>query len=334
MAKHKFNGKNANRDLANMFIWKAFNLIKTDYYILYSPIKYWKSQHIVDKTFIKGHCCNRENFNATEGCITLIYWENKDKIDTSIKLTNDFQQHTTIVKQFKNPAELLEDSNDKPLAYLFNLSNIPKSDNGKLINNIEAYTTYCKTQKAYKLGMDNILQQLPLWVANCYEHKNYTEIEVIMKSADGGKKYQQDREFLQKCFIWSCLTNYSICVSNDYVINQLCLYQDTSADKILKTIILDNADKELLSYWNKLLLKVKQKTEYKSNYKYNLRQIEKDINIDVPSGRTDKTGKMKMVKKYNNSGDIDDLIKQLKKELDIYHENYIEKKLFEYELLK
>ena len=40
MGKYKFAKKNANRDLANMFIWKAFNVIKTDYYILYSPVKY------------------------------------------------------------------------------------------------------------------------------------------------------------------------------------------------------------------------------------------------------------------------------------------------------
>ena len=334
MAKHKFAKKNANRDLANMFIWKAFNIIKTDYYILYSPIKYWKSQHIIDKNFMEGHCCNREYFNASEGCITLILWKNKDKENKSLTLTNDFNDKTIILKQFKNPAELLEDTKKEPFVYLFNLSNIPKSDNGKLVNNIEAYAKYCKTQKAYKLGEDNILKQLPLWVANCYEYKSYTEMDVIMKSADGGTKYQEDMEFLQKCFIWSCITNKNVCISNDNIVNQFCLYQDTNADKILKKISLDIADKDLLSSWNKLLIKVKTKTEYQSNYKYGLYQIEKDINIDVESGRKDKTGKMILIKKYNNSGDVDDLVKQIKKQLEKYREDFIGKKLFKYQLLK
>lgn len=337
MAKHKFAKKNANRDLANMSIWKAFNVIKTDYYILYSPIKYWKSQHIIDKTFIKGHCCNREYFNASAGCITLTLWENRDKENSRLNFTNDFNQNTgttVITKQFKNPVELLKDSRQEPFVYLFNLSNIPKSDNGKLVNNIEAYAKYSKTQKAYKLGEDNILQQLPLWVANCYECKNYTEIDVIMKSADGGIEYQNDTEFLRKCFIWSCLTNKSNCISNQNITNQLCLYQDTNADIILKKMGLDDTDKNLLLTWNKLLMKIKEKEEYISYYKYGLSQIEKEINIDISSGRKDKTGKMIMIKKYNNSGDVDDLIKQLKKQLVEYRNDFIDKKLFQYQLLK
>jgi hypothetical protein len=118
------------------------------------------------------------------------------------------------------------------------------------------------------------------------------------------------------------------------VINHLCLYQDTEGDKLLKEMNLDNTDKEMLSIWNKLLMKVKTKQEYNSNYKYGLHQIEKDINIDIPSGRRDKTGKMIMVKKYNNSGDVDDLIKQIKVKLTEYRLSNIESKLFKYQLLK
>ena len=85
--------------------------------------------------------------------------------------------------------------------------------------------------------------------------------------------------------------------SNNSITNQFCLYQDTNADKVLKTMILDGADKKILSSWSKLLMKIKTKMEYKPHYKYGLYQIEKDINIDVESGRKDKTGKMIMVKK-------------------------------------
>ncbi|MBE8215403.1 MAG: hypothetical protein HAW62_03610 [Endozoicomonadaceae bacterium] len=334
MGQYRFSKKNANRELANLFIWKAFNVMQADYYIVYSPIKYWKSQHIIDKTFIAGHCCNRKNFNASEGCISLILWENKDTENQSLTLTNDFYGSTKIEKQFKNPSELLIDSKNRPLAYFFNLSNIPKSDNGKLVNDIDNYAGYRKTQKAYRLGEDNILQQLPLWVANCYECNDYTEMDVIMKSADGGNIYQSDREFLQKCFIWSCISKRNVCISNENLTNNLCLYQDTEADKLLQAMDIDDADKILLSTWNKLLIKVKTKEEYNSQLKYGLFQIDKDINIGIPTGRKSKTGKMVMVKKYGNTDDIDDMVKQLKDKLKEYRAKHIEEKLFEYQLLK
>ena len=41
-----------------------------------------------------------------------------------------------------------------------------------------------------------------------------------------------------------------------------------------------------------------------------------------------------MVKKYNNSGDVDDLVKQIKEQLVKYREDFIEKRLFKYQLLK
>lgn len=89
-------------------------------------------------------------------------------------------------------------------------------------------------------------------------------------------------------------------------INFACI--NTNADKVLKEMILDRADKEILSSWSKLLLK--SKVEYNARYKYGLYQIEKDI--DVESGRKDKTDKNVMVKKYNNSEDVDDLVKRVK----------------------
>ena len=40
-----------------------------------------------------------------------------------------------------------------------------------------------------------------------------------MKSGDGGIKYQEDKDFLNDCFIWSCLSQQKKCISNDEVKN-------------------------------------------------------------------------------------------------------------------
>lgn len=236
-----------------------------------------------------------------------------------------------IKKMHSNPAKLLVDSDKKPIAYLFNLSNIPKADNGKLINNISAYASYCKVQKAYCLSSENILSQLPLWCANCYEYADYTEREVIMKTADGDKAYLNDIDFLKACFIWSILSNKNKCLSSDRVKNEFCLAQDTISDKILATFILNDDDNELLILWTQILDEAKTTNEFTQNYTYGLNQIDKDINIKIGSGSFSKTGKEIEVPKYR---ELDEKIKTLKELLKKYYDEYIKSKLFEYELLK
>ena len=44
----------ATNDLGNAFIWSAFKYYlrqPTDSYIVYSPVKYWKAQHLINKEF-------------------------------------------------------------------------------------------------------------------------------------------------------------------------------------------------------------------------------------------------------------------------------------------
>jgi hypothetical protein len=332
MAKEKFDSKNVNREIANLFIWSAFKyyLKENDFYILYSPIKYWKSQHIVDYKYIGGYICNRKSFNASDGGICLIEWQKIKQTNDTLVFNSDIGQRV-IKKLYNNPLPLMQDSNRKPLAWIFNLSNIPKFENGKLINDIESMISYLKVQKAYKLAEDNILQQLPLFVANSYEMEDYTEIEVIMKSADGGTKYQNDRELLKNCFLWSCISQKNKCVSNDRVRNELCLMQNTKADEILSQFTLNDKDNELLFAWQNVLKQIILTKEYDNKFSYGLSQIENEINIKEPSGTKNKKGEDIMKPKYP---ELDEKIKILKEILKSYYKTQIKDKLFEYELLK
>lgn len=81
----------ATNDIANVFIWSAFKYFlrdKLDSYIVFSPIKYWKSQHLIQKKFIDGYALNRRHFHApTDACVSLIYWSNEsDTTTTQISL--------------------------------------------------------------------------------------------------------------------------------------------------------------------------------------------------------------------------------------------------------
>lgn len=89
MVKDKgINGNNA-KDLANQFIWsfkKYFMRNPYDVYIVFSPIKYWKTANIMNKKLIGGFLANRGNFKATESAITVCCWSNKDDNSKIIKL--------------------------------------------------------------------------------------------------------------------------------------------------------------------------------------------------------------------------------------------------------
>lgn len=72
----------ASNDLGNAFIWSAFKYYlrqPTDSYIVYSPVKYWKAQHLVNKKFINGFAFNRRHFHTNiDACIMVALWANID----------------------------------------------------------------------------------------------------------------------------------------------------------------------------------------------------------------------------------------------------------------
>lgn len=75
-------GGQASNDLGNVFIWSAFKYYlrqPTDSYIVYSPVKYWKVQHLIDKKFLGGFAFNRRWFHTNiDACIMCAYWSNED----------------------------------------------------------------------------------------------------------------------------------------------------------------------------------------------------------------------------------------------------------------
>lgn len=85
MKKH-VKGQALN-DLGNVFIWSAFKYYlrhDTDSYVVYSPVKYWKVQKLIDKKFMGGFAFNRKHFHTNiDACVSCIYWSNEnDTIDS------------------------------------------------------------------------------------------------------------------------------------------------------------------------------------------------------------------------------------------------------------
>ncbi|MCV7492332.1 hypothetical protein M3D60_009945 [Micrococcus luteus] len=81
-------GKVANsraiRELTNLFIWSAFRYYlrqPTDSYVVFSPTKYFKSQGLIEKRFIRGFLFNRRHFHARKDAgVSVILWSNEDEV--------------------------------------------------------------------------------------------------------------------------------------------------------------------------------------------------------------------------------------------------------------
>jgi len=75
----------ALNDLGNVFIWSAFKYYlrqPTDSYIVYSPVKYWKAQHLIQKKFLGGFAFNRKHFHTNiAATIMVALWSNEDDKD-------------------------------------------------------------------------------------------------------------------------------------------------------------------------------------------------------------------------------------------------------------
>lgn len=81
-AMSKEVGRSALNDLGNVFIWSAFKYYlrqPTDSYIVYSPAKYWKAQHLINKRFLDGFAFNRRHFHTNiAATIMVALWSNEE----------------------------------------------------------------------------------------------------------------------------------------------------------------------------------------------------------------------------------------------------------------
>ena len=100
---------------------------------------------------------------------------------------------------------------------------------------------------------------------------------------------------------------------------------------ILKSYILDTADKNLYNTWIEVLSLAKNTEEYNPGWNYGLSQICADINIRVGSGTFNKTGKEIEIPKYRI---LDEKVNELKRLLRKYYQSEIKENLFKYQLLK
>ena len=320
MAKKKNSFVNTNtstvRDLTNQFVWSGveYYLRKpTDSYVLFSPVKWWKSCGIVSLTMSKGFVFNRRLFHASESAITCCLWLNipDDKTD-KIKLTGyettcfDSSTEITISKCYKTLSEYYQKKvygletvvfcesdgtetkgrrcdgksyySDEIICYL-----TPKGFTLDANNNNLVRMTHYNNRGTY-VTKRNYLSMLPLFVAKEYPRDKFYEKGegcVYFTTSDGGDTYTHDPEFLKSCLLYTCLSNQNKCLSFNgsdgrYYRNELCFDTtngDTAASVDLAKMTLDADEKVLVVLWNNILDEAKKTENYDSRLTYGVYQI-------------------------------------------------------------
>ncbi len=224
-----------SNDLGNAFIWSAFKYYlrqNTDSYIVFSPVKYWKAQHLINKKFLAGYAFNRRHFHTNiDACVMCALWSNENSNINEIKIngididekTNKFRDEIVLpIKQiFNSYSDFYFDKQkydaDKQSSILCNLDGTEYTGNTRRVNpvvneNIIGYLAVYGSGfdnpdlhsslltcgrydgNGFYLRKTNYLEKLPMFAASRYitYNREWTERARIMKSADKAETFFDD----------------------------------------------------------------------------------------------------------------------------------------------
>lgn len=228
-------GGTALNDLGNVFIWSAFKYYlrqPTDSYIVYSPVKYWKKHHLINKQFIDGFAFNRRHFHTNiDACIMVALWSNIDADIESIKIKGYDIVKDKLTDEIMLPVERIHDSysskyydkrtfpndikgsgivcaKDGTEKYSTNSNRVKPILNDNIIGYLAVYSSGFDNPdnlvsllsaarydgNGFFLRSDNYIEKLPMFAAGRYitYNREWTKRALIMKSADGHEKFLKD----------------------------------------------------------------------------------------------------------------------------------------------
>ena len=227
-------GRPAN-DLGNAFIWSGFTYYlrqPTDSYVVYSPVKYWKAQHLVNKRFIAGFAFNRRWFHTKiDACIMVALWANEDADLDNFQIDGYNYDPKANVLVGVGPLDVKRINSNVSTVYydkrpideadahgiLCGLNGLEKVD-GSITNKPacgDGIVGYMVTHSSgfdnpdldssllvggrydghgFYLRKDNYLQKMPLFAMSRYINYNreWTQRARIMKSGDGAERFNAD----------------------------------------------------------------------------------------------------------------------------------------------
>lgn len=224
----------ATNDLGNAFIWSGFKYYlrqPTDSYVVYSPVKYWKVQHLIDKEFLGGFAFNRYWFHTRiNACVMVALWGQRNAKLSSLELEPydinkagelvELKSNLLVKRIYRNYSKDYFDKRKFPddiakgivcglngTEHVITKRLKPITNDNILgymavyssgFDNPDLHATLIRAGRydgnGFYLRSDNYLEKLPMFCASRYITYNraWTERARIMKSADGAKMFKDN----------------------------------------------------------------------------------------------------------------------------------------------
>lgn len=363
----------ASNDLANLFIWSGITYYlrqPTDSYVVFSPIKYWKTDKIINKKFVDGFLFNREFFHATPSAISCVLWDNIDDVTKTLKMSvygieDNMIKNLSITKQVSQcntvPSKLYDKlyrsgdcddgvccdfdgtehlkKNNIRVKTLFNENIIgylkAKSFNFDAMNRLIVRCGEYDANGCF-LRKDNYLKLLPLWVAKMLPIEKWWDKGTICTTSDGGDAYTHDKDFLKSCLLYTCLSNQNKCLSftgsdGRFYRNELC-FDTTNGDTVaFKDIATMTLDSDEQELTD-LWNKILLEAKSTANYNNNLTYGVYQITKELNTSHKTGTGRSQQI--VYDYPTLNGYLETLRTRLKEYYKSHITEKMFQYELLK
>ena len=369
-----FKGLVQSKDIANCFIWSAFKYYlrqDTDSYIVFSPIKYWKTGHLVNSHFEKGFIFNREYFHAGASAITCSLWfnqiENNEEISYDVfNLNSDeieyiksmviHKVHRVFSDQYFDKRVFFDDSIDGVYCQRNGYEGVKTSSTGTrnvynaniigwlhLIGfafdskNIGLVRTTLNLRKnGFYLRKDKYLEKLPLFCAKAYPQELWYEKDIFSTSADGGDKYLKDTDLLKSSLLFTCLTGKNKCISftgsdGRFYRNELC-FDNSNGNTLASNDLSEmSLDNDEIELMN-IWNSILTEAKYTANYDHTMTYGIYQITNELNTSHYEGSGKSKRT--VYDYPTLNGHLETLRTKLKVYYKSHITDKLFEYELLK
>lgn len=363
--------RNSSQELSNLFVWSGFKYYMrqpTDSYVVFSPVKYFKSIHLINQKMIKGFAFNRKHFHASDSVISCVLWANENSSDTEWTL-NAFdiiddeliiEKDIVIKKVSKTIVDFIPKIVDKadittnvacksdgtPIIYtspkgrqpVFNPDIIGYMQvNAFPVAAINRYLVRCNwdsglsKSQGFHLRKTNYKEMLCLFCAKMFPQDNWYEKDVYFTTADGGDRYTKDKNFLKSCLIYTCLSRYNKCLSFDGSDGRF--YRNELCFH-KDAVAMNDLAKFKLDDEEKKLLEVWNRVLEKAAATEKM--VEKftygpyQIEQEINTFHKDETGK----KNIYDYPELNAELNTLKALLKTYYKTHIREKMFEYELVK
>ena len=374
LSEMKKAGGLKTNEMANRFIWSGFEYYlrqDTDSYIVFSPIKYWKADHLIDKELDTGFVFNRKYFHASPSAVVCAMWKNEpsstisheldvfDIEDDSIiyikkqKMVIAHEGISKILDATKEKKDVTTSACSKTNGEYNDSDKFTGIDNSDIIGfimgvgfglsnpNLNFTLTRLRPEIKNALGIlrkNSYKDQLPILAIKHYLmfERPWYETEFIVCSSDGGVTYKADTKFIQPCFIFACLDYYNKSLSmydknGRYYRNELC-FDTTNGD----TVASADLAKMTLDADEKALMKLWDDilAEAKRTANYDSRLTYGVYQITKELNTSHKTGTGRSQQTVYDYPTLNGYLETLRTNLKAYYKSHITDKMFQYELLK